>query len=573
MAIWWFWPQIKPWIKQALGNIVTQKTAAPVKFPSSMKPAVAPWVVWWLWNVVTPKQVTTLKTDIEKKKQQDATKQQEQVAAQSAQLAKSANTFKDLYYDVAKWTDEQILKAYPELWGDATIIKKIRQNPQIAVDLYYDLQKPWVTQERISQAYPELYWADNAKWWVLNYLMWMGKQSVSTFGTNLVSWALDLVWADKAREKVQGFQEFVKGEEEASLRRQWFDPSSKAFAAGETTSNIAISTVPTLPLWWAWFGATKSIANPVLRGLAGSLVGWTQWFVTTNIATAGSEWRKATATENIIGWWVWALLWWIGWYRSGKADKAMEKLFSEKGTSPNFIKAAESGRAKFTNWLLSKKAEITPTERVANGAKIISQKIKGISANDPQKVIIEAGKYGKKMATELADDLWKIKIGTMTKFKAQLWNQIDEVAKLSDEWTASQVKAIKALKAKIPQAKSADDLWKIRIEWDDLFSSAQKNLATNPAPTTAKANRLRQSVRRIMNDELDDVVRSQWWPDVKAKFYDMSSIIEARDILIKNIPELAKETPTTFWKIVKYAGGTALWLWWASWALNKLWGE
>lgn len=65
------------------------------------------------------------------------------------------------------------------------------------------------------------------------------------------------------------------------------------------------------------------------------------------------------------------------------------------------------------------------------------------------------------------------------------------------------------MKAKIPQAKSADDLWKIRIEWDDLFSNAQKNLATNPAPTTAKANRLRQSVRRIMNDELDDVVRSQ----------------------------------------------------------------
>ena len=80
---------------------------------------------------------------------------------------------------------------------------------------------------------------------------------------------------------------------------------------------------------------------------------------------------------------------------------------------------------------------------------------------------------------------------------------------MADERTNSQVKQINNLKVKIPKAKTADDLWKIRMEWDDLFSEAQKNLTQSPAPSTAKANRLRQSVRKILNDELDDVVNSQ----------------------------------------------------------------
>jgi len=113
------------------------------------------------------------------------------------------------------------------------------------------------------------------------------------------------------------------------------------------------------------------------------------------------------------------------------------------------------------------------------------------------------------MATDLAGDLKNIKVGTMTRFKAGLTNQIDEVAGLTDERTNAQVKQISNLKNKIPKAKTADDLWKIRIEWDDLFSQAQKNATDISAPTTRKAQELRQSVRKIMNNELDDVVSSQ----------------------------------------------------------------
>lgn len=559
-VVWAFWQQVT-W---------PAPKKVPVKLADAIKPAIQTWVTGAFNKQVTPQTVAATDKWIQKQKAAQQAEQQRLTAEQAAMLNQSANTFKDLYHDINKGTDEELLKAYPELWWDASILKEIRKNPQLAADLYWDLQKPWVTQEKIQQAYPEIYGAVNKKWWVLNYLMGMGKQSVSTFGTNLVSWALDLVWADKAREKVQGFQQFVKWEEEASLRRQWYDPNSKSFKAGETTSNIALSTAPTLITWWAGLWAVKSISNPILRWAAGAAVWWAQWLASTNLAIAGSEWRKATATENIIWWWLWAVIWWVSWYRSAVRERALWELFDEKAVSSNIKKAASEWRIKFTEWVTSRKWSITPTERVSNGIKIVKEKIKWVSSKDPQKVLMEIKKYGAWLADDLSDDLSKIKVGTMTKFKAALKNQIDEVAGLSDEWTNSQVKQITNLKNKIPKAKTANDLWKIRQERDALFSQAQKNLSANPAPSTAKANRLRQSVRKIMNDNLDELVQWQLWPDVKGKFYDMSSLYEATEVLTDNMPDLVKQAPTMLMKWLKWAGKIAAW--YGVWeALKSLW--
>lgn len=80
---------------------------------------------------------------------------------------------------------------------------------------------------------------------------------------------------------------------------------------------------------------------------------------------------------------------------------------------------------------------------------------------------------------------------------------------MTDERTDSQVKTIQALKNKIPKAKTANDLWKIRIERDDLFSNAQKNATDASSSSARKAQTLRQSVRRIMNDNLDEMVQTQ----------------------------------------------------------------
>lgn len=564
MAIWWFWPQIKPWIKQALGNVVTQKAAAPVKFPSSMKPAVAPWVVWWLWNVVTPKQVTTLKTDIEKKKQQDVVKQQEQVAAQSAQLAKSANTFKDLYYDVAKWTDEQILKAYPELWGDATIIKKIRQNPQIAVDLYYDLQKPWVTQEKISQAYPELYWADNAKWWVLNYLMWMGKQSVSTFGTNLVSWALDLVWADKAREKVQGFQEFVKWEEEASLRRQWYNPDSWAFKAWETTSNFALSTVPTLPYWWAWLWFVKTIANPVVRTLAWGGLGVLEWLATTNLGVAWSEWRKANATENTIG----GVLGGLFWALAAKGPTLEQKLWNEiqPKLSPTELVAARKAGNVSKSFGTTKLNPTQYDKEVIKTAKDIGIKAGG-NVDDN---IAKADWYIEQKATSLGNYLKNSKIFNYN----QVTSKIDNIAQPGDivgDKAAIYNNLKKTAKDIIKKNKgNLGWLLKARQEFDrvvrenfpSVFDGSEKSL-----------NKLVASIRDEMNDY---IIQNAGSDIVKNSLQQQSNAYRIIDNLADKwekigmgvLQRVAKKYPKSYelWKLTTAAGLWGLWInkfiWW-----------
>lgn len=529
-----------------------------------MKPAVAPWVVWWLWNVVTPKQVTTLKTDIEKKKQQDVVKQQEQVAAQSAQLAKSANTFKDLYYDVAKWTDEQILKAYPELWGDATIIKKIRQNPQIAVDLYYDLQKPWVTQEKISQAYPELYWADNAKWWVLNYLMWMGKQSVSTFGTNLVSWALDLVWADKAREKVQGFQEFVKWEEEASLRRQWYNPDSWAFKAWETTSNFALSTVPTLPYWWAWLWFVKTIANPVVRTLAWGGLGVLEWLATTNLGVAWSEWRKANATENTIG----GVLGGLFWALAAKGPTLEQKLWNEiqPKLSPTELVAARKAGNVSKSFGTTKLNPTQYDKEVIKTAKDIGIKAGG-NVDDN---IAKADWYIEQKATQLANYLKNSKIFNYN----QVASKIDNIAQPGDivgDKAAIYNNLKKTAKDIIKKNKgNLGWLLKARQEFDRV---ARENFPSVFDGSEKSLNKLVASIRDEMNDY---IIQNAGSDIVKNSLQQQSNAFRIIDNLADKwekigmgvLQRVAKKYPKSYelWKLTTAAGLWGLWInkfiWW-----------
>lgn len=527
--------------------------------PSILQPIVQPWVRWWLGTVVKPQEVTELKK---------AVVVQDQQKKEAAAKASQAN---------ALWFSEKevaFLKKVKAAGMDKAqalefINQKRAEEKQGGLTKYLasglDKDKQVWDRTVITEWWKQI---GAAATWFTQWVSDVGQNTVGQLGrlwektgAVIARW----LWIDESKIKAQE-------ELQTKERQEWFmtDVLGKDLAqskaatygrmAGKTAATTALAAGATaVGGWLVWAALTP--ATTVLWGvaqwaLAGS-VGGAAWSQATAL---GAEWRFATAKETAL----WAALWWIGWWISGgmtvrNANK-VQGLFAEKGTVKNFEKAAREWRVKFTEWLLKTKWEITPTERLSNGAKILSNKIKWISNKDPQKVLLEAEKIGKDMSTNLGSKLNKIKIGTMTKFKAQLWNQIDEVAGLSDEWTASQVKAIKALKAKIPQAKSADDLWKIRIEWDDLFSNAQKNLATNPAPTTAKANRLRQSVRRIMNDELDDVVRSQWWPDVKGEFYDMSSVIEAKNNLIKNIPSFAKEKTTIAWDIIKIG-----WWLWAGW--------
>ncbi len=506
-----------------------------------IKPPVKMGVVWALWQKVTPETVKTTGAAIQKQTQE------RQAAAQSAPMDFSEKEIAFLKQVKAQGMDKNEALAF---------IQQKRQQPPARTTG----QKIWAAAAWFSQWIADV-WQNTVwqlgrlweKWWeVIARGLWFDESKIQQ------------VVQDNTRRREQGILPMFL----------WDMATSKQATVGRTAGKIAGSTA--LAIWAGavgWWAITSALwpASTILWWIGKGALAWAGWgALSTQAATIGWEGRFATAKETAIGAALGWVVGWIAWGRAVSQANKVQGLFSEKWTAKQLEQAAREGRVKFTSWVLKSRWEITPTERVANGIKVLTQKIKWISSKDPQKIINEAGNIGKKMATDLADDLKNIKVGTMTRFKAGLTNQIDEVAWLADERTNSQVKQINNLKVKIPKAKTADDLWKIRMEWDDLFSEAQKNLTQSPAPSTAKANRLRQSVRKILNDELDDVVSNQWWPNVKKAFYDMSSIIEARNNLVKNIPNLVKEKPSMLIKWLKWAWLVAGWAWiWG--ALQSLW--
>lgn len=535
------------------------------------QPIIQPWVVWWLGTVVKPKEVTELKKAVVVQEQQKKVEQDKIAQAKALWFSDKEVAFLKKV-KAAGMDRDQALEFVNQKRSEA---KQSGLTKYIASWLSKDKQvwdmgviNKWWQQLGAAAAWFAQWVSD-----VWQNIVGVTGRLWEKAGAAIARW----LWVDET--KIQAEQELQKKE-----RGEWFMTDvlgkdlaqSKAATIGRTVGKTAATTAlaaGATAVWWWLVTAALTPATTVLWGVAQwALAGTVWWAAWAQATTLGAEWRFATGKETAI----WAILWGIGgWIGGGmqvsKANR-VQSLFAEKGTAKNIEKAAREWRVKFTEWLLKTKWEITPTERLSNGAKILSNKIKWIWSKDPQKVLIEAEKIGKDMSTKLGWQLDKIKIGTMSKFKAWLRGEIDEVKAISD-WTKSEVKAINILKNKINKAKTANDLWKARIEWDDLFSASQKNPSPDAAGSVQKANKLRQSVRNKMNSQLDDVVSSQWWPDVKSEFYDMSSIIEAKNNLIKNIPWLAKETPTAFWKIAKYAAGGTLWIGWASWALNKLWGE
>lgn len=565
-VVWAFWQQVT-WP-------APKKKITPL--PDAIKPAVQMGVVGALNKQVTPQTVASADKWIKQQQKTQQAEQQKLSAEQTAMLNQSANTFKDLYHDIAKGTDEEILKAYPELWGDAKILKEIRKNPQLAADLYWDLQKPWVTQEKIQQAYPEIYGVVNKKWWVLNYLMGMGKQSVSTFGTNLVSWALDLVWADKAREKVQGFQEFVKWEEEASLRRQGFDPASRSFKAGETTSNIALSTAPTLITWWAWLGAVRSLTNPLARWAAGAALWWVQWLVSTNLAVAWAEWRKATTTENLIGWWLGAIMWWVAWYRM-PSEKWLTNIIKERDVVKNQRAALDSGTYKdqptgLRRWLFGADDVVEPSKRTEAAVKTISSEIKKYS-NKPWQLYTQVKNKIDDLATWLWNNLKQVKTWTLTHKNKVIKDSIRALADEVRDISPATAKKIDLLLTNLSKSQNADEVWAAAKKLDMLVWENVKRWVNLSAKDQYIYDAWR-AAREAVNDHLDEI--AEFIPDtaVKETFKKLSNLYHAKAQIKANIWALSKPSP---WLLsMQNLKRAAIWagtIYWWNKVLDALWWQ
>lgn len=506
-----------------------------------IKPPIQTGVLWALWQKVTPK---TVKTTGEAIKKQEVAKAQ---AAQSAPMDFSEKEIAFLKQVKAQGMDKNEALAY---------IQSKRQQP-----VQEQATQQSTFWQKIRQAVAPAVWA----------LQWFSDVWQNIIGKPIEAAARGTLWLFGVdTSKLQ--QWVTKWNILPTVL--WDQSSSIGAKVGRLWWQFAGTAALTAPVGWiigAWVKWALWPAWTVAWWLARwALSWWATGAAGTQIGSLGTRGKAATAKETAVWAALWWVIWWALWGRAVSQSNKVQNLFAEKWTAKKLEQAAREGRVKFTSWALKQRWEITPTERVANWVKVLSDKIKNISSKDPQKIINEANNIGRKMAADLSDDLKNIKVGTMTRFKAGLTNQIDEVAGLTDERTNSQIKQISNLKNKIPKAKTADDLWKIRMEWDDLFSEAQKNATDVSGASTRKAKALRQSVRNILNNQLDDVVSSQWWPNVKKSFYDMSSIIEAKNNLIINIPNLVKEQPTILMKWLKWAGTVAAW--YGVWeALKSLW--
>lgn len=261
--------------------------------------------------------------------------------------------------------------------------------------------------------------------------------------------------------------------------------------------------------------------------------------------------RAATAKETLTGVALGGAIGGIGGLRTLNKSKNLIKMLTEKTLPKNVSEASNQGRIKFTNGLLKSKGEITPTERVANAVDVIKSKVKIGSIKNPQKLVDKIDDIGRGMYKDLSSKLKQINVGTMTKNKSVIKKQIAGIIKDS-EWnkffrSPQKQSAFKKLIADIDTASTADDLWKVRVNFDKLMKKPSQSIGFQ-GDTLSE---VWQDVRTLMNNNLDDIVSAYDDIGVKAKFYDMSSLLEAGDNLSLNMPNLIKEVPTLLSKAAK----------------------
>lgn len=378
---------------------------------------------------------------------------------------------------------------------------------------------------------------------------------------------------DQAKEFTDWFIQYLEESRPADVI--WADKESTGYKRTKWASDV-IQTLAWTTMLSKW--ATQAVSG--LMWPASTIGGWIarwaiQWAVTwawaTQLWSVVSQGEPASALAT--AWWaaLWGIIGWtIWWVQQAKVGK-LQRLITEPETSRNIKKAAEQGRIKFKSKTLfwQKPAEITPTEKVANAKGILEKELPNISTKNPQKLLNNIENLWLKRYTALSDKLKKIPVWSMTKVKADITKQMDSIIKDS-EWSkffagSGKTKQFQTVINDVKVAKTADDIWRARIEFDNLFPESVKTFK----PTSFQAETLRglrQDIRWQMNNGLDNIVREYGDDIVKWGFYDMSSLMEAKENLLANMPRLVKWATGLITKkdALKFILIGWLWTFWAS---------
>lgn len=385
------------------------------------------------------------------------------------------------------------------------------------------LANPEISMEEIRQKFPELnrwYKAPVEKKWnvVGNVLWWALRSAVDLPQTISEMWLLNrpaeyLAWKIVWEDKLQSYKEkWGKPFSQVAKENVIWDPTSDLYQWTRAAWDvIQIGT----SVAWALKSASKNAAKKNVLNII------KEWNTAANKRLAVREWRLTPAIKQ-------------SFFKTGK------------------------------------ESVVQPTKKSIQATDTIVKLIKNPS-KDPAKLFTQIDTKIGDISTQLAPKLKAIKV--TENIWSNITKPIKELAKLTDEFTTTEISKMNWVISKLKKADNLDDVWKIRKEFDWMFSDAVKNATDLSAPTTRKANKLRTVVRNELNDKIDNIwsTISDVW--AKKEFKTMSELYHWLSNITKRWAEsniVSKEIPSTLKNLLrKWAWYGGIWLAWYLWA--KAW--
>lgn len=423
----------------------------------------------------------------------------------------------------------------------------------------------WKIENKLDQRYDNSEWFKNfvnKAWKGIANAMWATDEDIRAFqqseAERKAAWIPSTYWSILTDQ-----------EENSGIWQRWRKWGQYWALAAESVAMWWIAS------WWAravWTAAWSKL----VWGAAWTLLWAWEWVIWADAFARWLEDRAATKNERIT----WAALWWIfggiSWYRQTAKALAQNKELAwlVQDTSKAWkTKAAEE-------WRIIQKKSLTKTETIQELSQKEKDAVKLIqkewlwNANNPDKLVKNIQSNISKTAWEMSDDMKNINI--TKRWKQELKQNLREIIKNPEDWTSKNKTTINKLIKQADKATNVDDLWKIRKDYDKLFTAWQKAWYGKWWTTETMYN-LWQDGRRILNTAINNSAENAWNASVKAWMQKLSTLITAEDNITQNlVKQVWKDQLTTLWRLLQWAkktGRKALtygWMWLAGYGWAKM---
>lgn len=482
---------------------------------------------------------------------------------------------------VDTWTNKQ-QNAYDTLVSEWYSEKEAKKAVQQAI------QKDWSTWKKVKTAVKSFWqwvsdvwqrtvgrvfgaWIDRVEWKLDK--LYENSEWFQNFVNKAWRWIQNLTWLSD--EQIQAFQQ-----SEAVRKEQWIpstywsiltdeEASSRIWTVGRKSWQIAWATALTAPIWWAAWAWAKTLwvvtNSSLVWWLAGTAFGAWEWALAADIYARWLEDRRATWKEA---------LWWaiVGWVLGGIwGFRATARTLNEnkqlawlvQDTSKAWKeRAIAEWRTTTKKWLFGTTQEQQLSQQEKDAIKIIKDQ-KLWKSKNPQTLYNNVKKEIAKTAWDMSDDMKNIKVKDWSK---QWVKDALQDLKDSPETRNSVKKTIDNLIKRLDTVDNADDLWKIRKDYDNLFTAWQKAWYGKWWTTEAMYDAW-QEWRRILNNAMQKAWEDAGSQTVKEWMRRLSTLINAENNMADNIlKQVWKESKNRLWRNRKEIAKR-----WGIGAIGKAW--